>query len=431
MKRQLLLSALITFICYQAGAQNLIASYPFTGSANDVSGNGLNGTIVGSLSFVADRFGNTNSAIFFSGGAGNHIEVDDNALLHTAGITLSAWVKVTGNSSTINTIVDKPLGTSQSDSWHFGLTPAWSYSSWFFNDPGSALGSQVTSPAVLGEWHYVVATFNNTSKVHKLYIDGMLKSTNTFNNTIGYDNNKMYIGAALENNGLNFPMDGTIDDVKIYDDALTAQQIASDYAAGISYNNPGSGSAISFNSGQDNYVQIPSLLDGTNVFTTDFWVKTTDNASNGTFWLNHTLIGNANPASNDGDFGITLNNGQIAVWSGICNCGDQVLQTTKTINDDKWHHVAAVSDGANMVLYVDGMLLPGSISTVGGTLQTAARPWFIGKNNSCCSSGSPADATIDEVRIWNTALTQSQIRDRMCSKIGSSDALYANLVAYY
>lgn len=421
----------LALICQQANAQNLIAYYPFNGNANDASGNGLHGTIIGSPSFVADRLGNANSAIYFTGGVSNRIEINDNALLHTASITISAWVNATGSGSTINTIIDKPLGTGQSDSWHLGLTPSWTFSSWFFNDPGSAVGSQVTTPAATGDWHYVVTTFSNTSKEHKLYVDGILKTNNTFNSTIGYDNNKMYIGAALENSGLNFPMDGALDEIKIYDDALTAQQIASAYAAAIAYNNPGSGNAIYFNGTQDNYVQLPVLLDGTNVFTTDFWVKTTDNSTNPTFWMNDMLVGNVSPASPDGDFGIMLNNGQIGVWTGICSCGDQVLQTTKTINDDKWHHMAAVSDGANLVLYVDGMLMPGSISTAGGTLQTAARPWFIGRGNSCCSNGSPASATIDEFRIWNVALTQSQIRDRMCRKIDNSDVLNGNLLACY
>lgn len=426
-----LIALSLALMCQQANSQNLIAWYPFNGNVTDASGNGLNGTIIGSPTFVADRLGNANSAIYFTGGVGNRIEINDNALLHPTSITISAWVNASGTGNTINTIVDKPLGAGQSDSWHVGLTPYWTYSSWFFNDPGSSIGSQVTSPAATGEWHYMVATFSNTSKQHRLYVDGILKTTTTFNSTIGYDNNKMYIGAALENNALNFPMEGALDDIKIYDDALTAQQIANAYATAISYNNPGSGNAIYFNGTQDNYLQLPVLLDGTNVFTTDFWVKTTDNSTNPTFWMNAMLVGNVNPSNNDGDFGITLNNGQIGVWTGLCSCGDQLLQTTKTINDDKWHHVAAVSDGANLVLYVDGILLPGSISTTGGTLQTAARPWFIGRGNSCCSNGSPANATIDECRIWNVALTQSQIRDRMCRKIDNSDVLNGNLLACY
>ncbi|MFT3933700.1 MAG: T9SS type A sorting domain-containing protein [Chitinophagaceae bacterium] len=422
------------FISQQANAQSLIAYYPLNGNANDASGNSLNGTVIGSPAFVTDRFGNANSAIAFSNNVADRIEINDNALLHTPSITIAAWVREIGVSSSIKTIVDKPLGSTQSDSWHFGVITngGYVYTSWFFNDPGSSTGSQITALANIGDWHYVVATFDNSTKLHKLYVDGILKATNTFNNTIGYDNNKMYIGAALENNSPSFPMDGELDEIKIYDGALSAQQIANEYSAGIAYSNTGSGNAIYFNgSSNDYFAQLPSLLDGTNVFTVDFWVKTTDNNSHPTYWLKPALVGNANPSSQDGDFGITLNNGQIGVWSGISSSGDNDLQTAKSINDDKWHHVAAVSDGVNMVLYVDGILMPGSISTAGGTLQTAARPWYIGKLNSCCSNGSPSNATIDEFRVWDAALTQSQIRDRMCRKIDNSDALYSNLLAVY
>lgn len=434
MKLQIYLLLIVALLfCNKSDAQNLIASYPLNGNANDVSGNANNGTIIGNPAFVADRFGNASSAIAFTGDLTQRIEINDNALLHTPSISIAAWVRVTGFNVTLKTIVDKPLGTGNSDSWHLGIITngGYMYSSWFFNDPGATTGSQITASANLSEWHYVVATFDNNSKLHKLYVDGILSSTNTFNSTIGYDNSKMYIGTALENNALNFPMDGVLDDIKIFDGALTAQQIANEYSAGIPYNNPGSGNSIYFNGSNNNYAQLPPLLDGTNIFTVDFWVKTTDNNSNPIYWLKPTLVGNANPSSQDGDFGITLNNGQIGVWSGISSSGDNELQTTKTINDDKWHHVAVVSDGANMVLYVDGMLLPGSISTAGGTLQTVARPWRIGMNNSCCSNGYPINAAIDEFRVWNTALTQTQIRDRMCRKINNSDALFNNLVANY
>ncbi|MBS1496154.1 MAG: T9SS type A sorting domain-containing protein [Bacteroidetes bacterium] len=438
MKKQILLlglATLLSVVMYQyTNAQNLIASYPLNGNANDISGNSLNGTIIGSPGFVADRFGNANSAILFTGNTSERIEINDNALLHTPSISIAAWVKEIGITTILKTIIDKPLGTGIADSWHFGVNTngGYFYSSWIMNDPGFTSYSQITAPLNVGDWHYVVTTFDNVSKLHKLYVDGFLRASNTFNSTIGYDNSKMYIGAALENNALNFPMDGELDDIKIYDGALTAQQISNEYATGTSYNNAGSGSALYFEgTANQYYAQLPSLLDGTNIFSVDFWVKTTDNNSNPTYWLKPTLVGNANPAAPDGDFGITLNNGQIGVWSGISSSGDQDLQTTKAINDDKWHHVAAVSDGTNLVLYVDGMLLPGSISTAGGTLKTAAWPWFIGKSNSCCSNGSPVNATIDEFRVWNVALTQTQIRDRMCKKITNSDGLYNNLLAYY
>ena len=408
---------------------SLIASYTFSNNTNDGSGNNLHGTIIGSPTFTTDRKGNANSAILFNGNVANRVEVDNNILLHTPSITIASWVKFNSLAGSHQGVVDKPLGTNVSDSWHFG-TQGSNFSVWHMNS-GTNFNpySQVTAPIVTGQWYYAVNTFDNTTKQHKLYIDGVLKMTNTFNSTIGYDNNKMYIGAAFENNTLDFPMNGVIDEVKIYGEALSQQQIQNEFINQISFNTKGSGNAISFD-GNDDYVQLPPVLDGATQFSIDFWVKTTENRVGGAYWQHPTILGNANPSSPDGDFGIVTNNGQLAVWHGLC-CGDQSLQTTKVINDNQWHHIAVVNNGSTMVLYADGILLPGSIPTNNGAIQNSARPWRIGMNNSCCIGNWPFAGTIDEVRFWNNALTETQIRERMCRKLTNNDALYSNLVGYF
>ncbi len=427
MKKLNLLSALLFGICQMAMAQTLIASYSFSNNVNDSSGNNLHGTIIGSPTFTTDRKGNANSALLFNGNVANRVEVDDNILLHTPSITISAWVKLNSLGS-IKTFVDKPMGSSFTDSWHFGTENS-NFSSWHFDHASNINYSQVTSPAGTGEWHFVVTTFDNNSKQHKLYIDGVLKATNTFNSVIAYDARKMYIGAAIENGSLAFPMDGAIDDIKIYGEALSSLQIQNQFNTELTFNSKGSGNAISLD-GTDDYVQLPSILNGATQFSIDFWIKTTENRSSGTNWQKPTILGNANPSFPDGDFGITTNNGMLAVWHGFC-CGDQELQTTKVINDNQWHHVTVVNNGSTMVLYVDGILLPGSIPTNNGAVQNSARPWRIGMNNSCCPGTTPGAGIMDEFRFWNTALTENQIRDRMCRKITSTDALYNNLIAYY
>ncbi|MBL7773213.1 MAG: hypothetical protein JNM95_10140 [Chitinophagaceae bacterium] len=408
---------------------NLIASYSFSGNVNDSSGNNLHGTIIGSPSFTTDRNGNPNGAIAFNSNVANRVEVDDNILLHTPSITIASWVKFNSLAGSHQGVVDKPLGTNVSDSWHFG-TQGSNFSVWHMNSgPNFNPYSQVTSPIIAGHWYYAVSTFDNTTKEHKLYIDGVLKMTNSFNSTIGYDNSKMYFGVALESNALNFPMDGVIDEVKIYGDALSQQQIQNEFINQVTINSKGSGNALSLD-GSDDYVELPAILDGATQFSIDFWVKTTENRSGGTYWQHPTMIGNANPSSPDGDFGIVLNNGQLAVWHGLC-CSDQSLQTTKVINDNQWHHIAVVNNGSTMVLYADGILLPGSIPTNNGAIQNSARPWRIGMNNSCCVGNWPFAGTIDEIRFWNNALSETQIRERMCRKLTNGDALFSNLVAYF
>ncbi len=50
----------------QIPTDSLVAYYPFSGNANDMSGNGNDGVVHGSL-LISDRFGNTSSAYFFDG----------------------------------------------------------------------------------------------------------------------------------------------------------------------------------------------------------------------------------------------------------------------------------------------------------------------------------------------------------------------------
>ncbi|MBL7987062.1 MAG: hypothetical protein JNJ94_03260, partial [Chlorobi bacterium] len=47
--------------------QPMAAFYPFSGNANDASGNGHHGTVNGGATLVPDRFGNAQSAYYFDG----------------------------------------------------------------------------------------------------------------------------------------------------------------------------------------------------------------------------------------------------------------------------------------------------------------------------------------------------------------------------
>lgn len=421
-------ATLFTSISQKAFAQTLIASYPLDGNANDVSGNALNGVINGTLTPVIDRHGNANSAMSFDGSS--YISIADNPLLRPGSISISCWEKnlITSN---INTFVDKALGTCINDSWQLGAIYNSNLLGYVSNSFTCGDFVNLSSPQNFDNWKFVVYTIDAVNHTYSLYVDGLQVATGSYAGVIQYDNTPVLIGASYENGNIAFLLNGgSLDEVKIYNGVLSSAQIATQYFNEVAANKPGSGNAVTVD-GTDDYVQLPSVLDGATQFTIDFWVKTYSTfATGGEYWQKPTLLGNANPGLPDGDFGITDNEGKIGVWHGLC-CGDQELQTTKAINDDKWHHVAVVDDGSNMVLYVDGVQLPGSIPTSGGALQNSVRPWRLGMNNSCCNGPVPSQGTFDEMRFWNVALTQTQIRDRMCKKIANTDALYNNLAAYY
>ncbi len=93
----------------------------------------------------------------------------------------------------------------------------------------------------------------------------------------------------------------------------------------------------------------------------------------------------------------------------------------------EWHHLAMTYDGSEMKLYYDGILkdtvsLTGQIEydsanlTVGNMANQINEPWF---------------GYIDEVRIWNSALSASTINDWKDKEINSSHPNYSNLVVYY
>jgi len=134
--------------------------------------------------------------------------------------------------------------------------------------------------------------------------------------------------------------------------------------------------------GTSQFAVLPKgVLDGKTVFTIEFWVKTTENGTNNNYyWQKPTLLGEARANGNDGDFGITTANGAIGMWEGFSSTGsDQVMQTTKLINDNTWHHVAAVNNGTWLYLFVDGVKLD-SVSS-GNAILTGNSPLTIGASS--------------------------------------------------
>ncbi len=118
-------------------------------------------------------------------------------------------------------------------------------------------------------------------------------------------------------------------------------------------------------------------LNDASVFTVEFWVKTTDNRSNNVYWQRPYLFGNETNGDNSGDFGITTNNGYIAMWEGCSSLNsDQNFLSNVRINDDFWHHIAAVNNGQNFNLYVDGKIVGSLVS--GKRLYTSTAPLTFG-----------------------------------------------------
>jgi hypothetical protein len=93
---------------------------------------------------------------------------------------------------------------------------------------------------------------------------------------------------------------------------------------------------------------------------------------------------------------------------------------------NKWIHLAVVKSGSNGVLFMDGIQVATSTSYSIGAGGTQTQ---IGKQYG--PHLEYADAILDDIRIWNTALSAADVRDWMNKKITPNHPAFSNLVSYY
>jgi len=200
--------------------EGLVAYYPLNGNANDASGNNYNGRIVGATP-CQDRFGKANSAFSFNG-VDNYISFESVPLKQIDNCSLSAWinpVSIDQNSMAVCMGYDDG---SVGNGFEFGVSGG--------NSPGNHLygilgtvawidsGYVFPSPNV---WYHVVML--RTDGVTKFYVNG-IQTVNTESRS-PLTPSAFTIGSAT---GIRF-FNGMIDDVRIYNRALSAAEIQAIY----------------------------------------------------------------------------------------------------------------------------------------------------------------------------------------------------------
>ena len=176
--------------------------------------------------------------------------------------------------------------------------------------------------------------------------------------------------------------------------------------------------ALNFD-GADDYVQTtcPGVF-GISPRTFKAWIYL-EAAPSGTMCISDY---GANVAGSRNTF-IVNGSGYLAYLAGGSNAG--VTASVATVPVGEWVHVAFVYDGANGFLYQNGEQV-GTGDLSGVETPTEGENLKIGQR---VAGGSiPFNGLIDELSIWDEALTQQEIIDYAC--VGNP-AVYNNLVAYY
>jgi hypothetical protein len=215
------------------GTEGLVAFYPLDGDANDVSGNGLNGTIVGDPNFVEGKIG---MALDFDG-ADDVVEL---GMFDIEGqITLAAWIKPDDFEINDARIISKAQEWGGNDHWWMLSTI--SETSLRFRlktDDGQDTATLVSDPVLeAGVFTHVAATWDGS--MMRIYADGAeIASMEKGGTAVAVDPNiSAAIGSQPSDAFASDPshvakfFDGLIDEVTIYNRALSEAEVR--YLAGF------------------------------------------------------------------------------------------------------------------------------------------------------------------------------------------------------
>ena len=230
--RQLLTITLVMFSVGASLAQvpsyvptsGLIGWYPFNGNANDESGNALHGTVNGAV-LTTDRFGNSNSAYNFNGTTDN-ISIADNAIFDFESnntFSISCWVYTTNEYGISKVVHSKQNGSGTTQNgWYGALNGYDQVTMRVMNGIGTEDCHFNTSSGAgdYANFHFVW-TFDGTQI--SIYMQGTLQSQTACNADVGNNAQDLLIGLPNWSSPEVMGYEGVIDDVGIWNTALTLQ----------------------------------------------------------------------------------------------------------------------------------------------------------------------------------------------------------------
>jgi len=199
------------------GTANLVGHWALDGNANDSSANPINGTAQGAYAWVTGRVGS--GAIDLDGGK---VLVPDGAKLRPPlQISAAAWINYSEETDYSARVVVKGIDANDSES--FAIEMGGSTPDFFVRDVNHGLHSVEGDEIVQGEWAHVAGTYDGNSV--KCYVNGQLSNSASIGViTLLQDANDLAIGNRSDADDRAFM--GMVDDVRVYNRALTRAEVA-------------------------------------------------------------------------------------------------------------------------------------------------------------------------------------------------------------
>ena len=195
----------------------LVANYMLENDVKDVTGNGHDGTLLGTLTYVAGAPGK-GQGLLFPGTPGNAVSLGTfDPSEKTSMLSISLWAKWNGLSTYYQGLIAK-RNSWAADQMMWQIEASQTTGSLSFSRNGS--GSAGAAALKVGEWTHLAVTFDKTTA--RFYVNGVQTGSGAFS----FGSNRdaaLLIGS--DNAGGGNPFNGTLDEVRLYDVALTDAEI--------------------------------------------------------------------------------------------------------------------------------------------------------------------------------------------------------------
>jgi hypothetical protein len=190
----------------------------------DLSGYGNDALLVNGPTLIEGP-GQNNNAMMFEATSQTMLMVSNESYFDSlnSDMSVSAWVKTTWSGGDWRPVVTK--GGEDNVGWQ--LRQYWNTGQANFTLRGTASGDELASGYNVNDdsWHLLTGTYDGTTR--KIYIDGILRNSVGDSGSIAENDYLLLIGA----NPWNSYYTGAIDDVRLYNYALTAEEVALQYVA--------------------------------------------------------------------------------------------------------------------------------------------------------------------------------------------------------
>jgi len=422
-------------------------------SATDSSTNANTGTLHGGPTWTTGRiasavdFDGTNDEISIADPASGVLDITD-----TTNFTFSGWFN-RDTFTTDDALFTKRVGVAAGNTGYIAyIDDATDKLTFEVSDGTDEYQMESSSTFTATGWnHFTIVWNDSSSTLTKMYINGVEETTTntgTFGNVNSLANNvTFYFGTYLDvSEFYQYPFDGKMDDMRFYNRALSSDEVSqlyrlntpmgvdtslkgywsfngTDIAGTTAYDRSGTSNNCTLTNGpivNSGVVGQGLFLDGSNDYVNCTNASVFQNTT-GTIsaWIKTNGAGSSyrGIVTKQNAYGMYLKDNVLIMY----DWGTYADRSTGiNLADNKWHLVTATfQSGVSAYIYIDGTLVLSTAMTVSnqGDVVTVG--------NGGVAAGQNFAGAIDEVRIYNRALSAGEIQSLYA--LGQSDKVNSSV----